>query len=261
MTRRREVRFRFNYLRVFTQDYILGKTISMVVSLAEMLVLFVRRPSRSLARLFGSILKIKPKYSMLSTVRLLNLYYLAQETERLNLKGDVVECGVWNGGAAAMAASAYFDTGKQVHRTIWLFDSFEGLPPPGEKDNKAEVECYFQGLCKGSVENVRDIFHRLSLSMEEVKIVRGWLHETLKSNDIKQAALLHIDTDWYESVKLPLEHFYGKIVAGGFIVVDDYWFHQGCKAAVHDFFKEHDLDGKIQLKKVDRSAVYFQKPR
>lgn len=252
---------KFNYLRVFTQDYALGKMISVAMCVEQMVLLFLRQPSRKLWSLFGFIVKIKPQYSMLSTVRLLNLYYLAQETERLGLKGDVVECGVWNGGAAAMTSRGYHDIGDhRTKRTIWLFDSFEGLPAPSAKDSKSEVECYFEGLCKGSIENVKDIFHKLGLDMENVRIVKGWLDVTMKSPGIKEIALLHIDTDWYDSVKTPLDRLYPNIVPGGFVVIDDYWFHQGCKAAVHDFIKENSLEGKIKLIKVDRSAVYFQKP-
>ena len=252
--------FKFNYLRVFTQDYALGKIISMGISLLEMMALLVTRPSRKLFRLFGFVFKIKPFYSMLSTVRLLNLYQLISEVERLGLNGDVVECGVWNGGAASMIARGYADAGKKVKRTIWLFDSFEGFPPPGQRDKKSEVECYFQGLCKGAIDNVRDIFSKMGVSMDDVKIVKGWLNATLKVEIPKEIALLHVDTDWYDSVKAPLDHLYSRVVPGGFIVVDDYWFHEGCKAAVGDFIKEQKLEGKITLIKVDRSAVYFQKP-
>ncbi len=196
---------------------------------------------------------------MLATVRLLNLYNLAQKTEQTNIRGDVVECGVWNGGAAAMVAKAYQDMGS-TGRTMWLFDSFEGCPPPGERDPKVEAKNYFVGFCKGEIENVCSIFNKLGISMDNVRIVKGWLASTLKYNTVEKIALLHIDTDWYDCVKLPLDYFYDKIVPGGFVVIDDYWFHPGCKAAVHDFLSERNLIEKIQLKKVDRSAVCFQKP-
>lgn len=252
--------FKFNYLRVFTQDYLLGKVLSMVISLAEMAFLLATRPSRRLLRLFGFIFKIKPHYSMLSTLRLLNLYQLAQEAEQMGLTGDVVECGVWNGGAASMIARGIADSKSSIKRTIWLFDSFEGLPPPGNKDKKSEVECYFKGLCKGAIENVHDIFGKMGVSMSNVKIVKGWLDTTLKVEIPKEIVLLHVDTDWYNSVKAPLDYLYNRVVPGGFIIVDDYWFHEGCKAAVGDFIKEQNLTGKIQLVKIDRSAVYFRKP-
>lgn len=253
------MKIRFNYLRIFTQDYILGKTLSVIWSVAEMLVLLVVKPSRKLLRLFGFVFKIKPWYSMLSTFRLLNLYQLVGEAEQMGLQGDIVECGVWNGGAAAMMARSYHDAGSKNKRSIWLFDSFEGLPPPDERDGKSIVDCYYKGLCKGDLENVKAIFKKLEVPFDNVKVVKGWVENTLPLNNPEKVALLHIDTDWYKSVKSPLEHIYDKVVTGGFIVVDDFWFHEGCRDAVMDFLKERGLTQKVQIKRVDRSGVYFRK--
>ncbi len=250
---------RFNYLKVFTQDYALGKFLSLVWSLNEMLVLLLTEPSAELWMLFGLVFKIKPRYSMLSTIRLITLYKLIRESERLGVKGDIVECGVWNGGAAAMMARSYRDAGGRNERTIWLFDSFEGLPPPGEKDGKSIVEHYYKGLCKGELDNVKAIFNKLAVPFDNVRVVKGWIGDTLKINTIGQLALLHIDTDWYDSVKSSLENLYDMVSVGGFIVVDDFLFHEGCRKAVMDFLKERGIDDKVKIIKVDRSAVYFQK--
>lgn len=159
-----------------------------------------------------------------------------------------------------MIARSYADAGKKIKRKIWLYDSFEGLPPPTEKDSKGEQECYFVGFCKGGLNNVKDIFRKLHLSFDDVHVVKGWLDTTLKQELPEAIALLHIDTDWYDCVKAPLDYLYPKVVPGGYVVVDDYWFHQGCKAALTDFIKEQGLEDKITLIRVDRSAVYFQKP-
>ena len=253
------IKMRFNYLKVFTQDYALGKLLSLVWSLYEMLVLLVSKPSGELWMLFGLVFQIKPKYSMLSTIRLITLYKLIRQAEQFGLKGDIVECGVWNGGAAAMMARSCRDAGSGNGRTIWLFDSFEGLPPPGEKDGKSIVEHYFKGLCKGDLENVKAIFNKLGVPFDNVKVVKGWINDTLKANTIDRLVLLHIDTDWYDSVKSSLEYLYDKVVAGGFIVVDDFLVHEGCRKAVLDFLKERGLEDKVKIVKVDRSAVYFQK--
>jgi O-methyltransferase len=249
----------FNYLKIFTQDYALGKFLSLVWSLSEMLKLAIVRPSAELWMLFGLVFKIKPRYSMLSTIRLITLYQLVRDVQQRGLKGDIVECGVWNGGAAAMMARSLQDAGGTKQRSLWLFDSFEGLPPPGKNDGKSITEHYFKGLCKGSLDQVKAIFDKLEVSFDHVKIVKGWLEDTLHINSIGQVVLLHIDTDWYESVKSTLEHMYDKVVAGGYIVVDDFYFHEGCRRAVSDFLKERGFESKIQMIKVDRSAVYFQK--
>jgi len=253
------MKIRFNYLRIFTQDYFLGKALSVIWSLGEMLKLLILKPSPELWMLFGLIYKIKPRYSMLSTIRLITLYQRVREVQWQGIKGDIVECGVWNGGAAAMMAKSYQDAGGRNERLIWLYDSFEGLPPPGVNDGESVVEYYYQGLCKGSIENVKGIFTKLAVPFDNVKIIKGWIDDTLVVKAISQVVLLHIDTDWYESVKSSLNHFYDKVVFGGFIVIDDFLFHEGCRLAVLDFLKEKGVESKTRIIKVDRSAVYFQK--
>ena len=253
------MKIRFNYLRIFSQDYCLGKTLSVVWSLGEMLKLAVLKPSAELWTLFGLVFKVKPGYSMLSTIRLLTLYQLVKEVQLQGLKGDIVECGVWNGGACAIMAKSYQDAGGRNERSIWIFDSFEGLPPPGERDGESVAKYYFKGFSQGNLDKVRLIFNKLSVPFDNVKVVKGWVEDTLPKNNLGPVALLHIDTNWYESVKVALDNIYDKIVVGGFIMVDDFFFFEGCRNAVLDFLKERGIEHKVQITKVDRSAVYFQK--
>lgn len=76
------------------------------------------------------ILTVKP-YTMLAYPRLSTLYKLASRFERGGVSGSFIECGVCNGGSAAVIAAAARDNDN---RHIWLFDSWEGLPEPDERD-------------------------------------------------------------------------------------------------------------------------------
>jgi O-methyltransferase len=118
---------------------------------------------------------------------------------------------------------------------------------------------YFEGWNKGSTENVRRAFGILELSLDGVHIVPGWFEDTLAGASVDQIALLHIDADWYESVKLALDTFYDQVVPGGFVVVDDYNVWEGCNRALADFLDERQLT-HITLCYPNRSGVYFQKP-
>ena len=51
---------------------------------------------------------------------------------------------------------------------------------------------------------------------------------------------------------------YDKVVEGGFVVLDDYWRWPGCREAVTDYLKEHQIQG-VALKKAYLHGVYFQK--
>ena len=106
---------------------------------------------------------------------------------------------------------------------------------------------------------MKRIFHRFQLSLQHVNIIAGWFDETLQTADLQTIAFLHIDADWYASVKIVLENFYDKVVEGGFVVLDDYWRWPGCWETATDYLKEHQIQGVV-LKQVDLYGVYFQKP-
>ncbi|MFA5087875.1 MAG: TylF/MycF/NovP-related O-methyltransferase [Candidatus Omnitrophota bacterium] len=248
----------FNYVRLFTHDFLFMRTLSLGMALAQMFLLLLFHPSKRSWRLCRLILKIKPRYSMLSVPRFVNLYALAQKINEQGLPGDIVECGVWNGGASALMGAAGQDGPFARARTQWLFDSFEGLPKPKGRDGQRLEKYYFKGLARGEQGNVVKIFEKLGVPLDNVKIIKGWLDATLPTATVDKIALLHIDTDWYDSVKVVLDYLYDKIVPGGFVVVDDFYFLTGCRDAVLDFLKERDIDASV-LKKVDRSAVCFQK--
>ena len=111
----------------------------------------------------------------------------------------------------------------------------------------------------GETEKVKRIFRRFRLSLQHVNIIAGWFDETLQTADLQTIALLHIDADWYASVKIVLETLYDKVVKGGFVVLDDYWRWPGYREAAKDYLKEHQIQGVV-LKQVDLHGVYFQKP-
>ena len=71
-------------------------------------------------------------------------------------------------------------------------------------------------------------------------------------------ALLHIDADWYESVKLVLERLYDRVSPGGFVVLDDYGYWEGCRRAWSEFWAGRGP--AAELVDVDGVGAYFQKP-
>ena len=247
-----------NLIKLRSPDFLIGRILFLTKALADILLWLIRQPSNRSFYLARLLLQVKPKYTMVSVKRLINLYNLVRQVNATHLPGDIVECGVWNGGSAAIMGAACRDDRDHL-RTVWLFDSFAGLPTPGSKDGERAQDAYFEGWCQGSIEKVTQIFNQLHLSLEPVKIITGWFDSTLKAEPIKTIALLHIDADWYESVKVVLEELYDKVVDGGFIVLDDYWTWQGCRQAMTEYLREHQIQGVV-FKSVDNHGVYFQKP-
>ena len=248
-----------NLLKLISPDFFFGKTLVAVKTIIEIVVFIAENPSRQSLKLAMAILKVKPRFTMVKNKNLINLYRLVRQANARELLGDIVECGVWNGGSAAMMGFACLDVSSSTDRRIWLFDSFSGLPRPGDKDGLIERQHYFEGLNKGSIEKVRQAFAKLSVPMDRVRIVPGWFESTLTATDVGSIALLHIDADWYDSVKYVLQVFYDNVTPGGFVVLDDYGYWEGCKRAIEDFIAERKLEGII-LNRIDRVGAYFQKP-
>ena len=128
------------------------------------------------ARLFFFVRIIRPTYSMVPTNRLKVLYELSKKINTDHVPGDIVECGVYNGGSAAIMMIPQIRF-KNL-RDIWLFDSFEGLPPPTENDGTYEKEHYYQGWCKGSIEKVKEIFQHLRLPEKRFHLVGSSIYST-----------------------------------------------------------------------------------
>ncbi len=218
-------------------------------------------------------LKVMP-YTMVGYKRLSNAYELSGKAEAENVLGAFVEFGVWKGGAAGVMAAAALRHAqdKQTQpRMTWLFDSFEGLPEPTEKDGAYAAEYALEHTsgrlrsiekCVGPIEDVEKLFFSvLRIEREHVRIEKGWFQETLPGakQELSQIAILRIDADWYESTAYVLEELYGQVTPGGWVIVDDYGHWEGCKKAVDEFFERRGINP--QLIPIDETGVYFQKQR
>ena len=191
--------------------------------------------------------------TLVSPERVHNLYVLAKRIEIENIPGDVIECGVCNGGTAALLAR--FATRSRLKRTMWLLDSFEGMPLTTAQDGEA-AKAHI-GKEVGDIDRVKRALARVRADMSRVRIVPGWFQDTFPSVTASQIALLNIDADWYESVKLCLETFYDRVATGGFVSFDDYGHWPGCRKAVDEFFQTRKLPYKLQ--QVDYTAHWFRK--
>ncbi len=216
----------------------------------------------------GLICKVKLYYTMVSYRGLSNIYELAMSAERNKLEGCFVECGVWRGGCAAVMA--WVARRFASNRKIWLFDSFKGLPEPTENDgrmakeasgNRTQGRLKSTNICVASRRDMLRLFSSLKLLSDNIMIEGGWFQDTLPrfKDKIGHITILRIDCDWYESTKCCLENLYENVVSGGYIIIDDYGYWQGCKKATDEFLAKARIDSSL-LKRVDGGCYYFQKP-
>src|ERR1700730_8508734 len=191
--------------------------------------------------------------TMVGPERIQNLSRLAQRIDDERIPGDVIECGVYKGGTAAILAR--LATHSHLPRTLWLFDSFEGMPPATTADGPEAPS--WVGSLTSSPRRVARLLRRTGADLSRVRIIPGVFQDSFSAVHISQIALLNIDADWYESVKLCLEKFYDAVVPRGFVSIDDYGGWPGCRRAVDEFFQQRALTHLLQP--VDQTAHWFQK--
>jgi O-methyltransferase len=190
-------------------------------------------------------------YTMLGSRRGRTLYRLAALLGDGRVPGALVDCGVWNGGSSVLMAAG------APERTVWAFDSFEGLPEPDPADGPESSR--FAGSCVGSEALVRECMQRYAASTT-LEVRPGWFEDTLApaAFEIGPIGLLHCDGDWYRSVRLTLETLYPLVSPRGFIVIDDYGTWPGAKRATDEY--RHEVGDRAPLRRIDHTGRWWKKP-
>lgn len=204
-------------------------------------------------------------YTMGGRLALENAFDVVDLIESNNIDGALVECGVAEGGTAAMLALANKNLSNNI-RNKWFFDSYEGLPEPTTEDYELGKTGHFirplpKGSCLGTIEQVSELmFSKLKFAKNEVNLIKGWFQDTVPvtKNKIGPIAILRLDGDWYESTKVPLENFYDQITEGGYIIIDDYLTCFGSRKAVDEYLLNHKIETTINLD--GRGGIWFMKP-
>jgi O-methyltransferase len=198
--------------------------------------------------------------TMIGRVRLRSLRDCCELVLREGVAGDFVETGIWRGGACIMMAAVLAGYGV-TERTVWGFDSFQGLPPPNEEDypgDRGDQLHRFSQLAV-SLEEVTENFRRVGLWSEQVRLVKGWFRDTVPAAEVEKISVLRLDGDLYESTIQVLEGFYPRLSPGGFCIVDDYGAMLSCRGAVEDFRRDHEVIEPIV--NIDGKGVLWRKTR
>lgn len=195
--------------------------------------------------------------TMIGMTRLNHLQACIEDVLRSGTPGDLIETGVWRGGATIFMRAVLQAYGVR-DRCVWVADSFEGLPAPDlakyPADDGDALQKYNDFLVT-SMEEVKDNFQRYNLLDDQVQFLKGWFKDTLPTAPIKQLALLRLDGDMYESTMDALTHLYPKVSPGGYVIIDDY-HRKGCRQAVTDYRSAHAIEEKIR--EMGGRGVYWQ---
>lgn len=204
------------------------------------------------------------KFSLVGWQGMETTYNCTKELIKNKVPGALVECGVARGGSALLIALVNQKFGDGSRR-LWLFDSYQGLPDPTNKDFKNgktgnHVRPLPKGSCLGTIEEVRRLlFEEHKLSLSDIELVKGWFQETLPANRkrVGPVALLRLDGDWYESTKICLETMFDQVSENGYVILDDYFSCYGCKRATDEFLAK--LGKNYRMISDGRGGAYFQK--
>jgi predicted O-methyltransferase YrrM len=197
---------------------------------------------------------IRP-YTSCSTARLRGLERAIKYAIDRQIPGDVVECGTALGGSAAFMGLTL--NRLNSNRQLWVFDTFEGLPPPTAADPDYDRAKFWTGKCRGELSEVENLFQQCGI-LERSRLIKGLFQDTLPVAEVEKIAVLHVDGDWYESVKSCLEHLYDRVSPGGVIQIDDYGHWAGARKAVTEFFQHRQIDPKLHY--LDYTGRQFVKP-
>jgi len=195
---------------------------------------------------------------MIGQKRIENLRFCVETALQEGVPGDLIETGVWRGGATIFMRGILKAYGIR-DRKVWVADSFAGLPPPDPAQYPADAGDPHHSIAvlAISLEEVQENFRNYGLLDDQVRFLKGWFKDTLPTAPIQRLAVVRLDGDMYESTMDGLKNLYPKLSPGGFLIIDDYNAVPGCKQAVTDYRQGNGIQAAIQT--IDTTGVFWKK--
>jgi O-methyltransferase len=203
------------------------------------------------------------KYTLTTAERCYSLYKAIKYITKGNISGDIVECGVWRGGSAMLAALTLIKS-QQTYRKIYLYDTYEGMSEPTNKDIDIHGVPYRllwkkeKELLTVSLDEVKKNMFSTGYPKENIIFVKGMVEDTIPNTIPSSVALLRLDTDLYESTYHELIHLYPKVTPQGVVIIDDYGHFQGSQEATDKYFSQESQE--VLFHRIDYSCRVGIKP-
>jgi hypothetical protein len=245
---------------------VLGRLRSRVLIGADAAPQALPDPYPDLSPEFAPVHERSAPFTMTSVERMYALWQAVRYVARAGLPGDYVECGVWRGGSSILAALT-FDQAGDAGRRLWLYDTFEGMSDPTDRDREFDADRSVgenwdevkaaDGVvfAYASLDEVKANVRNAGIPEGRMEYVVGKVEETIPGRAPDRISLLRLDTDFYESTRHELEHLYPRLQSGGVLIVDDYGHWRGAREAVDEYFggsgpllNRIDYTGRIAVK-------------
>lgn len=198
------------------------------------------------------------KHSMVGRAGLNNLHSCVANVIEDDIPGDLIETGVWRGGASILMRGILAAYGV-TDRTVYVADSFQGLPEPDAERYPADAgdKHHRLNFLAVDIEKVRQNFDRYGLLDGQVQFLEGWFRDTLPTVADHTWAVVRLDGDMYESTTDGLRNLYPGLSVGGYLIVDDYNAVKACAKAVEDYRAEHAIIEPMTP--AGKSAVWWRR--
>lgn len=159
--------------------------------------------------------------NMISVEQGINLYHLLHQVVLMEVPGDIVELGCYE-GTTALLLQMTLDQLKS-ERILHLYDSFQGMPEVNQIDGTR----FKKGSLSSSLEVLQSHFNAFNIKLP--KIHAGWFKDTLPQSLPEKIAFAHLDGDLYSSIQESLYYVYPRLSPNAIVVVDDY-----CDPTIHN---------------------------
>lgn len=217
---------------------------------------------------FAPLWRRSAEYTETSPERMYGLYQAVKHVARNDIPGDIVECGVWRGGSAMLAALTLLEVGDRQRR-LCLYDTFSGMSEPTPRDvdmyglrmtdiwDEVRDDPDNRVIARAPRDEVLENLASTGFPSSRITAVEGKVEDSLPQHAPDRIAVLRLDTDWYESTRHELECLYPRLTPGGILIVDDYGYFEGARQAVDEYFAR---SGAPLLNRLDYTGRLAVKP-
>ena len=158
-----------------------------------------------------------------------------------DIEGDIVELGCNVGTTSIFIQSMLKEYNSD--KKFYVYDSFQGLPAPTEKDNIKQERPFKQGDCLTSKDIFVKNFNDNNLPLPIIN--EGWFKDCIYPEKI---AFAFFDGDFYTSIMDSFTMVYPKLSQYAKVTIHDYdWSAlDGVKASCDDYLHDEIESGTIE---------------
>lgn len=169
------------------------------------------------------------------------------------LEGDICEFGCYVGTTSVFLAKEI--EAWSSNKTLWLYDSFEGLPEKTQNDINSLGEVFQKGELSASKKQLVQNLKKSNIKKMPV-IKKAWFNNLTDEDIPHKISFAFLDGDYYLSILDPLKLIWDKLEKGAIVIVDDYGNDAlpGASKAVDEWCGQHNLN-----KVVESSLAIFKK--